>query len=324
MSLRALVVNDQPGSAAMIRTLEADRDIETGASCGFAEIMDEVRLRRPDIVVMLPENQSQALTAIEQLMARQPVPILVIGDQSLSRALALKAGAVEVVATPAEDALSAAELRLRVRLISRVNVIRHIRGRSSSAQAPHSVPVVGIAASTGGPQAVVKVLRGLAGLNAAVLVVQHLHPDFIASFRDWMERESPLPVEVAVAGSAIQPGRVYLAPSGVHLMLGRDRNVVLDPEPASLHRPSADILFKSLAVHAGAEAVGVLLTGMGDDGAAGLLEMRLAGARTIAQDEGSSAVYGMPQAANVLGAAEQVLSLERIPSAIMRAVRAVV
>lgn len=324
MSLRALVVNDQPGSAEMIRTLEADRDIETGASCAFAQIMDEVRLRRPDIVVMLPESQSQALTAIEQLMARQPVPILVIGDQSLSRPLALKAGAIEVMATPAEDAVSEAELRLRVRLISRVNVIRHIRGRSRSAHAPQSVSVVGIAASTGGPQAVVSVLRGLAGLSAAILVVQHLHPDFIASFRDWIERESPLPVEVAVAGSSVQPGHVYLAPAGVHLMLGRKRNVVLDPEPASLHRPSADILFRSLAVHAGPEGVGVLLTGMGDDGAAGLLEMRLAGARTIAQDEGSSAVYGMPQAANLLGAAEQVLPLERIPSAIIRAVGALV
>ncbi len=322
MSLRALVVDDQPGSAAMIRTLEADRDIETGASCGFAQIMDEVRLRRPDIVVMLPDNQSQALTAIEQVMARQPVPILVIGDQSLSRALALKAGAIEVVSTPADDAQSEAELRLRVRAISRVNVIRHIRGRSKAARAPRSVAVVGIAASTGGPQAVVAVLRGLTALNAAVLVVQHLHPDFIASFRDWMERESALPVEVAAAGSTIQPGRVYLAPSGLHLMLGRERNVVLDPEPASLHRPSADILFRSLAVNAGPEAVGVLLTGMGDDGAAGLLEMRLAGARTIAQDEGSSVVYGMPQAASLLGAAEQVLPLERIPGAIVRAVRA--
>ena len=323
MAVQALVVEDDRSATDLNRILEADRDIATGSPCSFARLSDEVRIRRPDIVVMLPDQQSHALAAIEQLMAQQPVPILVVGDGSLSRAQAIGAGAIEVVTKPAGDPASEAAFRQLVRTVSSVNVIRHIRGRARVGRPPRVLPVVGIAASTGGPQAVIEVLRGLADLRAAVMVVQHLHPDFIATFRDWIERDSPLPVELALNGTALEPGRVYLAPPDVHLKLAAGRKTVLDPEPLTLHRPSADVLFQSLAKHAGSNSVGVLLTGMGDDGAAGLLAMRSAGATTIAQDEHSSIVYGMPQAAERLGAAGKVLPLEQIASAIVRAVRMV-
>ncbi len=165
-------------------------------------------------------------------------------------------------------------------------------------------------------------LRGLGGLSAPVLVVQHLHPTFTGRFQEWMARESALPVEMAADGVTLRPGAVYLAPNGFHLRLAPSRRIRLSSEPDSLHRPSADILFASLAEEAAAAGVGVLLTGMGADGAAGLLAMLRSGGRTIVQDEASSAVYGMAKAAQSMGAAEQVLHLDRIPEAIFAAIGA--
>ena len=171
-----------------------------------------------------------------------------------------------------------------------------------------------------------------------VLVVQHLHPQLVDGFVGWMQRVSALPVVVAADGDRPQPGVVYIAPSGAHLKLAPapglpsvpagppraiptgGRRLVLDPDPPGLHRPSADELFCSVAATAGGQAVGVLLTGMGDDGAAGLLAMRRQGAVTIAQDEPTSVVFGMPWAAERLGAAGEVHGLGQIHGAIRGAV----
>jgi two-component system, chemotaxis family, protein-glutamate methylesterase/glutaminase len=154
-----------------------------------------------------------------------------------------------------------------------------------------------------------------------VLVVQHLHPDFIDGFVTWMARASALPVQPAAQGTVVQRGGVYIAPAGSHLRLGRDCRLVLSEEPRSLHRPSADVLFESVAAHAGRRSIGVLLTGMGDDGARGLLALRSAGGLTVAQDEATSAVYGMPRAAVALDAAERVLPLDEIADTVLKAVR---
>ena len=178
-----------------------------------------------------------------------------------------------------------------------------------------------IAASTGGPPALADLLAKLGGLRAAVLVVQHLHADFMDGFVQWMARVSALPVQPAAHGTPLQRGGVYIAPADKHLRLGRDRKLLLSDEPRSLHRPSGDVLFESVALNAGHQAVGVLLTGMGDDGARGLLALRTSGGVTIAQDEATSAVYGMPRAAVLLDAAAQVLPLADIGSAIVQAVR---
>jgi two-component system chemotaxis response regulator CheB len=180
---------------------------------------------------------------------------------------------------------------------------------------------VAIAASTGGPPALADLLAKLGGLRAAVLVVQHLHADFMDGFVQWMARVSALPVQPAAHGTPLQRGGVYIAPADKHLRLGRDRKLLLSDEPRSLHRPSGDVLFESVALNAGHQAVGVLLTGMGDDGARGLLALRTSGGVTIAQDEATSAVYGMPRAAVLLDAAAQVLPLADIGSAIVQAVR---
>ena len=161
--------------------------------------------------------------------------------------------------------------------------------------------MVGIAASTGGPAALATLLRALPPLLAPVLVVQHIHPSFTAGFVTWLDAEVPAPVQCATDGALPLPGHVYVAPAEVHLRLGAAGRMSLDPDPPAVHRPSADELFHSIAERAGPAAVGVSLTGMGQDGARGLLAMRRAGARTFAQDEASSVVFGMPRAALRVG-----------------------
>jgi two-component system chemotaxis response regulator CheB len=181
--------------------------------------------------------------------------------------------------------------------------------------------VIGIAASAGGPAALSTIFPHLAGLPAPVLVVQHLSPSFIDVFAEWMARVSALPVEMARDRVRLRPGTVYIGPPEMHLKLGMGRTVMLDQAPPSLHRPSADELFRSLAAHAGKAGIGVVLSGMGDDGAVGLLALRDAGGTTLVQDRASSAVHGMPGAAQRLDAASRTVPLQRIPAAIQAAVR---
>jgi two-component system chemotaxis response regulator CheB len=211
--------------------------------------------------------------------------------------------------------VDARRLRSRVCALQRVPVIRHTGGRLLTASSK-GMPLVGIAASTGGPQALAKVLGGLAGLRAAVLVVQHIDERFLGGFVEVLSRASALPVEVATDGMQLREGWVHVAPAGLHLALDGRRSVALAPEPHSLHRPSADVLFHSLAVHGGATAIGVVLTGMGDDGAAGLVALRLRGGVVIAQDEASCAVFGMPRAAQLHGAVERMTRLCDIAGAV--------
>ena len=183
------------------------------------------------------------------------------------------------------------------------------------------MPVVGVAASAGGPAALAAILPSIAGLAAPMLIVQHLDSRFVDDFRAWMARVSPLPVEIPEHGTVLRPGVVYIAAPGLHLKLGIGRKAVVDTTPVSLHCPSADELFWSMAAHAGRQGVGVILTGMGEDGAVGLRALRGAGGTTLAQDRESSAVYGMPAAAQRLDAADRVLPLDRIAAAIHQAVK---
>jgi two-component system chemotaxis response regulator CheB len=250
------------------------------------------------------------------------------GRNSAPAIEALMAGALDALPKPARwTPDKEAELRRSVRSLSKVVVIRHRRGRAAPVHVPApptrpaSAPVVAVAASTGGPAALAEVLAGLAGLAAPVLVVQHLHAEFVAGLVGWMERVSALPVELARHGQALRPGQVYIGPGNVHLRLSSGSRLSLQPTPLTVHRPSADELFSSVAEHAGASGVGVILTGMGNDGACGLLALRGRGGRTIAQDEATSAVYGMPRAAFLLGAVGRVLPLGDIAAAVVHAVR---
>jgi two-component system chemotaxis response regulator CheB len=347
-AVRVVVVEDSPVQRAhLVDVLQAERDIVVVGQAGdAAEAVAQVRRLRPDVVTMdLGLPGESGLGAIERIMADLPTPILVLsarvtGSGSAAAVESLLAGAVEALPKPERwDAEAERQLRCRVHLLSRVTVVAHPRGRRRrSTPDPDDAPLVAIAASTGGPAALAEILPGLEGLAAPVLIVQHLHPQLVDGFLGWMQRVSGLPVMMAAGGDRPQPGVAYVAPTGAHLKLApgppagirgagpprtlpaAGRRLVLDPEPAGLHRPSADELFASLAASAGRSSVGVLLTGMGDDGAAGLLALRRRGAATITQDERSSVVFGMPQAAQRLGAAGEVLGLGQIPGAIRAAV----
>lgn len=179
--------------------------------------------------------------------------------------------------------------------------------------------VVAIAASAGGPAALAQVLGHLHDVAAPVLVVQHIQAGFLDGLITWMDRISPCPVRRAAEGEQLQPGVVYFGPPDMHLKVGSGMQVVLDPEPRCLHRPSANELLFSVAQHCGRAGIGIILTGMGDDGALGLLEMRRQGCLTIAQDQQSCAVFGMPKAAQLMGAASRVLPLTQIALAIKAA-----
>jgi two-component system, chemotaxis family, protein-glutamate methylesterase/glutaminase len=334
-SVRVVVVEDsQVQRAHLVKTLQSERDIVVvGEAVTVTEAIELVQKTRPDVVTLdlqIPGGGGQVV--IEQLMAVAPVPILVLsgsvaGRDSEDAVAALVAGAVDVLPKPSRWSAEAEEaLRSRVRLVSGVAVVRRSSKRTArsatrpvAGRAPGTgVPIVAIGASTGGPAALAQVLAELGAVDAAVLVVQHLHADFVDGLVSWMDRVSSLHVELAVHGKPVRRGVVHIAPSGLHLRVdGRDQ-IVLDPEPQTLHRPSVDVLFSSLAERTNGRTVAVLLTGMGDDGAAGLLALRRHGDVTIAQDEESSAVFGMPRAAQRLGAAKLVVGLDKMASTIVR------
>ncbi len=256
--------------------------------------------------------------AIELIMSAHPVPILVLAggvERGSAQALAsLGAGALEVLCKDRLDfqdpgSADARAFRKRVKLLSRVPVLRHPRGALGPARhaagghgTPRSASVIGICASVGGPPALASVLGALpAGFAIPILVVQHITRGFTEGFAHWLDDQVALPVRLAVPGLA-GPG-IWVAPEGAHLALGAGGRLGLDDRTdAGPHRPSADVLLRSVAAFARADGVAVVLTGMGRDGAAGLGEVRRAGGLTFAQDEASSAVFGMPKAAAEQGA----------------------
>lgn len=337
--IRVLLVEDASAQRnQLVSILQAQGDlVVTDCSSAVAEAVDLVARSRPDVVVLdLQLRDGQGQRAIEQIMARTPTPILILSSRIRDRrtpsaVAALVAGALEAlprppVWTPAEGA----ELRRVVRQISKIQVIRHARGSQPPRQprepAPRAErrPVVAIGASSGGPSALATLLGGLAGLEAPVLVVQHLHPDFITGLVEWMSRVSALPVEIARHSQVARSGRVYVAPGERHLRLVPGGLLELAESPATTHRPSVDELFRSVARTAGSAGIGVLLTGMGDDGARGLLAIHQHGGPTLAQDEASSTVFGMPKAAVEVGAVTELVRIDKLADAVQRAVREVV
>lgn len=186
-----------------------------------------------------------------------------------------------------------------------------------------NTPVLAIGASTGGPKAVAELLAGLpSDLRAAILVVQHLDQTFSRNLAEWLATQTSLPVSLAQDGDRLKPGRVYVARGGDHLVLSPVHTLLYSREPSGTpYRPSIDTLFESLAESRIPRGVAVLLTGMGSDGAKGLLRLKEAGWLTIAQDQGTSAIYGMPKAARDLGAAQLVLPLSAIAAQAARHLR---
>lgn len=328
--LTVVVVEENRTQRAVLRrVLEADGDIEVvGEAASTEEAVALVRSARPRVVTLDLEVDG-GIETIGALLGARATPILVLsvavdGAWSTRAVDALAAGAAEVLPKPVRwDDAAKATVRDRVRAIAgvRVRPVAVAPPPLVSAGGHGAAPkrLVAMAASTGGPPALAHVLSGLAGVAAPVLIVQHLHADFMGGFVSWLEKLSAIPVRAAVAGERLKAGTAYIAPADRHLRVGPGCLAVLDPKPQRIHRPSADELFVSVASYAGADAVGVLLTGMGSDGATGLRAIRDAGGIAIVQDEATSAVFGMPGAAIKAGAATKVLPLDRIAEVVVAA-----
>ncbi|MDB5806744.1 MAG: response regulator receiver modulated CheB methylesterase [Betaproteobacteria bacterium] len=337
-NVRVLVVEDSVTVRNhLCEILRSDPEIEVIGQAGDGKEAIELCLQhRPDVItmdMMLP--LMSGLSATEYIMAHCPTPILVV-SASINRGElfktydALAAGAVDVLEKPRGDDSDAAWERkflAALKLVSRIPVITHLRaklnpparwpraGASLSNASQSRCKVAALGASTGGPGAIVEVLRSLTpGFPLPLLLVLHINEPFGHAFADWLDGQTVHRVAYAQDGEPLESaaGRVVMAPPGRHLMVHQGNlRLTLDPERHSC-RPSVDVLFESLAREHGAAVAACLLTGMGRDGAAGLLEIRRAGGHTIAQDEETSVVYGMPREAVLLGAAERVLPLGEI------------
>lgn len=275
--------------------------------------------------------------ATRRIMRENPCPILVVTSSVSGNFTkvyeAMGHGALDAVDTPTLGASGRIEngevlLARLARLAREAEARPAVRAHSVSegcasplthvASSGKLPPLVALGASTGGPEALARVLRALpANFPGVILIAQHIAADFAPSLATWLQQASSLPVQLASAGEP-RPGQVYLATSNDHLILGPDRRLAYTAEPVdNPYRPSADVLFESVAAHWPRPGVAALLTGMGRDGAAGLLRLRQAGWFTLAQDEASCVVHGMPRAAAELGAACQVLSLDAIGPAVL-------
>jgi two-component system chemotaxis response regulator CheB len=337
--IRVLVVDDSAiAREALAELLEEDPELRVvGTAADGAGAAVQVAALRPDVVTMdIQMPGGGGLDAIEQIMARTPVPIVVVTVLARRhRELpfeALRRGALEVAIKP-ESAADAAALRAVVRRVAGIPVVPHVRGlRSARRPPPPPAPlpdpsggarVVGIAASAGGPAALDVLLGGLpAALPACVALVQHLPASFVPAFAGYLRSRTALEVVIVEPGPGLEarPGRVLLAAPDHHLVAVSPRVLAATAEPPLRgHRPSATLLFRSLAAQMGDRAVGVILTGIGDDGASGLLELRARGALTIGQDQQTSTVFGMPHAAAQLGAVARVLPLPEIAAELRRA-----
>lgn len=303
-----------------------------------AEAVALVLRHRPAVLVLdldLPDRNG--LGAIEQIMAAAPTPIVVRSarvrgttpDGRANGSLALAAGAVDVLPKPADGEIDpagehASALRARVRLAARVPVITHPRARLAegargAGTRGAAVELVVIGASTGGPGALAALLGALpVGFPAAVLVVQHMAQGFLEGLADWLHATGPLPVAVGTGGQTLRPGTVTLAPDALNAVVSAGPRLHLEPASGGQrHVPGIDTAMASAGESLGCRAVGVLLTGMGADGVAGLGVLRRRGALTIAQDRETSAVYGMPAAAAEAGVVDRILPLPAIAPALV-------
>lgn len=337
-SIRVLLADDEPAVLLWLRgVLSPSEGFEiAGEACDGAECVAMAAALKPDLVLAdLDMPRFGGIEVARRIMQEAPCPVIIFSPSEAAHRRdvlfrATEVGALDVLLKPeavsSESARPAAqEIRRRVRLMAPIKVVRRraagaARPEAAGPAGARAVRLVALAASTGGPDAILRCLRGLSPtVGWPVLVVQHMAEPFIPDFARWLEQGLRLKVFVAEHGAALRPGGLWLAPGDSHMRLGAGGRLLLDKEPP-IHscRPSADALFASVAEQLGGDAVGILLTGMGNDGAAGLLRMRRAGALTLAQDEASSTVFGMPGEAIALGAATHVLAPEEIGGFLQR------
>jgi two-component system chemotaxis response regulator CheB len=346
--IRVLVVEDSlTVRKRLVEVIGSDAELEVVAEAeNGQQAIDLCRTLRPDVITLdmhLPIMDG--VSATEHIMGHFPTPILIVSSSTNRGDLfktydALAAGAVDVLDKPlAEEVDGAWERKFlgAIKLVSKIRVITHIRARLAhpgrAAPAPVDIPLqhtlrgdqdhslIALGASTGGPGALVEVLRGIAvGLPLTILVVLHIDEPFSSAFAEWLSAQTSHPVCYARGGEPVAEvrGRVFMAPPGRHLAVSAGKLWLSSAPERNWCRPSVDVLFESLAKECARDVVACLLTGMGRDGADGLLALRRAGAHTIAQDEATSVIYGMPREAALLGAADKILPLAEIAAAVTR------
>ncbi|MBK8478373.1 MAG: chemotaxis response regulator protein-glutamate methylesterase [Opitutaceae bacterium] len=348
--IKVLVVDDSPVvRQAMTAVLGADPDIEViGAAADPYEAVALMRTTTPDVITLdIEMPRMDGLTFLKKIMAQHPIPVVVCSSHTTEgsdvTARVFEYGAVDIITKPrlgtetflAEsqimicDAVKAAAGVRADRLAPRPPAQRKLTADAMLAKAgPSAAARVGtdrlivIGASTGGTEAVGLVLEALPAECPGIVVVQHMPEGFTRSFASSLDAFCRLKVKEAADGDLVIPGQVLIAPGGRHTLIKRQGTgyavEVRDGPLVSRHRPSVDVLFRSAARYAGPNASAAILTGMGDDGALGLKELRDAGAFTVAQDEDSSVVFGMPKEAIKRGGAVRVCSLELISTALLR------
>lgn len=341
--IKVLVVEDSAVVREfLVHILRSDSEIQVvGTANNGEEALDAVKQTRPDVITMdINMPKMNGFEATRQIMETVPTPIVIVSGSSSGKEVAttfhaIEAGALAFVSRPkgfghAEHAEMAEQLVRTVRLMSEVKVVRrwarHRVGNAALTAIPEvqtsgasaGVEVVAIGASTGGPIIIQNILSQLSkDFPVPMLVVQHTAPGFIAGFGDWLAQSTGFPVHIAAHDEYPLPGHAYVAPDGVHMGAKIGGRIMLSKdEPENGLRPSVSFLFRSVAEIYGRNAVGVLLSGMGRDGAEELKSLKEKGALTIAQDKESSVVHGMPGEAIKLDAATHVLSADKIAPAL--------
>lgn len=340
MAIRVLLASgSQSARRQMAGLLASDPGLcIAGEAADGLQAVEMVGALLPDVVLMdMTMPRMSGLEATCEIMHAHPTPIILLSDgaggESELAFQALRCGALSVLPRPGPADAGAAQKELvsAVRAMSGVRVIRHAlrrhttallsaRNAAAAGMGQRRPEVIAMVSSTGGPQTLVEILRPLPHtFPVPIVIVQHISADFVQPLVDWLNTVLSLPVQVAVADEPPRPGAVYIAPGGAHLRLDSQRRFALSEHPRDVpHVPSGDVLLESIAGSYGSHALGMVLTGMGRDGAHGLLAMQRAGAQAIAQEAASCVVFGMPQEAIRLKAAQQVLTPPEITRVLMQ------
>jgi len=351
--IKVMVVDDSAlVRKVMAEVLNSDPDIQVISQASdpiFA--MQKMQKEMPDVITLDVEMpRMDGITFLEKIMSENPVPVVMCSSLTQESAettvKAIRAGAVDIITKPEIgvkgfieessmviiDAVKAAsQAKIKKRNISKVSTTPKMnadavlsKGKASAHSMSETTDkIIAIGASTGGTQALRDVLEGMPAISPGVVIVQHMPEKFTTAFAKHLNEISPMQVSEAKSGDRLRNGVVLVAPGGKHMLLKRSGAQyfvdVIDGPLVSRHRPSVDVLFRSVARYAGSNTVACLMTGMGDDGAAGLKEIRDSGGRTFSQDEESSVVYGMPKEAWKRGASEKEISLNDIPQVLLQA-----
>ncbi len=335
--IKVLIVEDSAVFRAVIaKGISTDYSIQVVSTAGDPyEAGEKIVEYQPDVMTCDVEMpKMNGIEFIKQLMPQHPLPVVVVS--SVSRAVfdAMNAGAVDFVAkpemqTPKSVEVFLYELIVKIKIASTSNVsnLKHMvnYGNIMNQKCSNTSKIIAIGASTGGTEAIFNILKEFPKNAPGIIIVQHIPSVFSQMFAERLNSSTHLAVKEASSGDYLESGKVIIAPGNKHIKIRKiaDRYKVdcFLGDKVNGHCPSVDVLFESVAKEAGINAIGVILTGMGYDGAKGLLAMRRRGARTIGQDESSSVVYGMPKVAYDIGGVEKQVSLNRIPEAILSMLR---